>query len=900
MERGSLNDKQTALLSDSHDVLVSPTRQRLQQLPPPRLPISTDDEDGSHALDDNKWRPLTPLYGALPSSPVLSSCSPPPPPSLSSLLVSRYQRRYSCLFLSLLLAAILYYYVITETTRLQSSFPPLLPAASLARLNNLTATQQYFGSSSLASNATHRTRVVYFILDGLRADTVSYPGSNSSSALAAFLATLPSADLLTFPLRNQLPTISISSWVCLVTGSTPSFHGRLGNDDTSIINPIASVFSSALDFDSPSGVSGSGFWSILLSPSYSPFHGDGTIPDDVDLGDPHYRRGNSAAQRDAAYDRRLHSAIGSVSIGRGGRQSRFDYELFLAYYDDVDAESHSFGGSSPEALEAVRAKAAYLQSAMAAVWEADRWSAQQGGVHWTTIYVLTSDHGHLDVGGHGGDAPNVHTVPIVVFSNQSGISSRPAAAFSLPPVPASYTPSTVDLATTIAALLGIPVPRESEGMFFPHVLAPFVASNPRRAFAHYVDLFRQKRAFVMEVADVLGQTQLLDTDVFSAASLASLTATPADGNCTRGIAALNSAVGSTLQVLQEVQAARLRSELITNWLLSSLLVFLLLLPLLCWWFNSRTFLSIRALFPQPLSAGCAHLSYLCGWCLVAAYRRVGGHAGVPFPVFYPLSPLTLRVNRLCAAVAVCLTVLWLLLMLAEFYVVFRLGYRPDPQWRWQFTLFNSEFDAYVMLFGFCMIAGLLLCGALHLLVGFTLRSRRVTEAVIAFLDLGSAETAGSVQTGGSVSLHAVQVSVLCYCLVQYLSFFSCLFVLLLLYAQSFHCVLLPGLSPINVITPGIWNARFQSVSIACMLMPAVVYLAAASWWSAWRLHGHMWQPVRDGDREDDEGIKVRQQDSWRGEKEAVLRLLAGLRAPLTSQPLAPLAMMAKGEDSSLL
>lgn len=45
---------------------------------------------------------------------------------------------------------------------------PLLSDSVLVSLNDINQTIDYFGSHSLASNNTHRTRVVYFILDGMK------------------------------------------------------------------------------------------------------------------------------------------------------------------------------------------------------------------------------------------------------------------------------------------------------------------------------------------------------------------------------------------------------------------------------------------------------------------------------------------------------------------------------------------------------------------------------------------------------------------------------------------------------------------------------------------------------------------------------------------------------------
>src|SRR5262249_13408905 len=64
--------------------------------------------------------------------------------------------------------------------------------------------------------------------------------------------------------------------------------------------------------------------------------------------------------------------------------------------------------------------------------------------------LVTADHGHRDSGGHGGDEPACLSVPMVA----AGAGIR-AGRFG----PARL----VDVAPTVAALLGLPVPAASQG-----------------------------------------------------------------------------------------------------------------------------------------------------------------------------------------------------------------------------------------------------------------------------------------------------------------------------------------------------------------------------------------------------------------------------------------------------
>ena len=231
------------------------SRQRLAALPRPHLANTADGELKSPLLLSSSSFP--------PSSLSVSSKAPTSLSSISSVVLSRYHSRHSTLLLSLILLVLLIVYVMTERSLLTGSNSPLLSSSSLEALNNATVAQSYFGPTSLSSNSTHRTRVIYCIVDGLRYDALT-----TNPTLSSFVSSL-SPDALVFPLQAQLPTISIPNWITLLTGVTPSMHGRTGNDDTSLL-PFSSIFSSTLAQSRPNGLTASEWWSALTYPSLTP------------------------------------------------------------------------------------------------------------------------------------------------------------------------------------------------------------------------------------------------------------------------------------------------------------------------------------------------------------------------------------------------------------------------------------------------------------------------------------------------------------------------------------------------------------------------------------------------------------------------------------------------------
>lgn len=92
----------------------------------------------------------------------------------------------------------------------------------------------------------------------------------------------------------------------------------------------------------------------------------------------------------------------------------------------------------------------------------------------STLLVLAGDHGMNDVGNHGGSAPG-ETSPALVF-----VSPKLKTISLGQRTPAPYkedfqyysTVEQMDIAPTLGALLGFPVPRNNLGAVIPEIL-PF-------------------------------------------------------------------------------------------------------------------------------------------------------------------------------------------------------------------------------------------------------------------------------------------------------------------------------------------------------------------------------------------------------------------------------------------
>jgi hypothetical protein len=114
-------------------------------------------------------------------------------------------------------------------------------------------------------------------------------------------------------------------------------------------------------------------------------------------------------------------------------------DLLVVHLTEVDDAGHAFGARSAAYAQAAQT-ADRMTAALARAWG---WPA-------ATI-VVTSDHGHRDGGGHGGAEPVVRET----FLLAGGPGLRPRST--------SGDARSIDLAPTLAALLGVSAPAQASG-----------------------------------------------------------------------------------------------------------------------------------------------------------------------------------------------------------------------------------------------------------------------------------------------------------------------------------------------------------------------------------------------------------------------------------------------------
>lgn len=292
-------------------------------------------------------------------------------------------------------------------------------------------------------------RVVYIIIDGLRADAAD--SMSSIRALRGYGAT--------FTLRAPEPSLSYPNWTTLFSGTTQDHHGVVTNWHEGAA-PVETLF----DVAERAGIS-----YAVVGPS------------DIATLYPAATRASGSFFREWS-DEYLSGTYVDETLDIS---KRVKPSLIVLHLPDIDEAGHDFGGTSPE----------YAQTVARVDSEVRR--LVEGLQDSRTAFVIVADHGHIATGGHGGWEPEVVDV--------SGVFAGPGISLT------SGEARQEDVAPTVAVLAGLPVPRMATGQALESVFAtPAVAglAAERRqreaAVTAFVDALRAPIADGPASADVSG------------------------------------------------------------------------------------------------------------------------------------------------------------------------------------------------------------------------------------------------------------------------------------------------------------------------------------------------------------------------------------------------------------
>ncbi len=151
-------------------------------------------------------------------------------------------------------------------------------------------------------------------------------------------------------------------------------------------------------------------------------------------------------------------------------------DLMIVHFGGVDHYGHSHGGASQDYRNVAQRIDGYIAEMLAA-YDLDK-----------RTVILTSDHGHIDTGGHGGWEPEVLNVPLVLAGKAVKVGAQGAA-------------NQWDIAPTICALLGMSMPTHTVGT----ILDDALTLPPDTLARAFIDLARTRHTFTREyVAAVAG------------------------------------------------------------------------------------------------------------------------------------------------------------------------------------------------------------------------------------------------------------------------------------------------------------------------------------------------------------------------------------------------------------
>jgi Type I phosphodiesterase / nucleotide pyrophosphatase len=256
-------------------------------------------------------------------------------------------------------------------------------------------------------------RVVLVVVDGIRLDVSKNMGNLQRLARRGVSSVVEAA----------VPSLSNPNRAVMVTGAWPEVNG-VTNNATYQPPPVDSLFSLAREAELPVAAAGSAFWRRAFG-----MYLDGRL-----LELPKEPSQPASVPELVHWQEKTCSEIIQFL-------TQYPTGLLVAGLTGADEAGHEFGGASHSYRDVARVVDGCLANLVAAFDNGE------------TTFVVVSDHGHTDRrgrGGHGGTEEEVLRVPIVL-----------AGKAIVPGV--QWQAEMVDVAPTIAALLGLPFPATNQG-----------------------------------------------------------------------------------------------------------------------------------------------------------------------------------------------------------------------------------------------------------------------------------------------------------------------------------------------------------------------------------------------------------------------------------------------------
>ncbi|MEU6687178.1 ectonucleotide pyrophosphatase/phosphodiesterase [Streptomyces sp. NPDC046832] len=302
-----------------------------------------------------------------------------------------------------------------------------------------------------------RPKVLVIGMDGLRYDRLTRSPANAPVLHALMAAGAVGTSLLPYgrpdgePSSTAAFTDSGPGWSSILTGVWPDRHGVTGNDFK------GADYTRYPDFLTRAARTRPGL-RTAAAVSWPALVRRGTLGRTIGRR----VRYNGEFRGYERADRRVaRTALRWLTRG--------DPDVLFVYFGAIDEAGHATGPLSPAYDRALLARDAHLGRLLAAI-DARRSDPGRAGERWTVL--VTTDHGHLDSGGHGGDSRAEREVFVVLAER---------GAHGCPGGTPLDNPRLIDIAPTVLDRLGIPVDPAwgLQGRVLPGPLGPSAPTSER-------------------------------------------------------------------------------------------------------------------------------------------------------------------------------------------------------------------------------------------------------------------------------------------------------------------------------------------------------------------------------------------------------------------------------------
>ncbi|MGI5429877.1 alkaline phosphatase family protein [Streptomyces sp. CA-179760] len=274
-----------------------------------------------------------------------------------------------------------------------------------------------------------RAKVLVVGMDGLRYDRLVRSPSTAPVLHALMAAGAVGTSLLPYgeadgqagdgPSTSMAYTDSGPGWSSILTGVWPDRHGVTGNDFK------GADYARYPDFLSRAATTRPALRTAAVV-SWPELVRRGTLG-----------RAIGRRVRHNGESRGYETADGRVARTAIRWLTKSDPDVLFVYFGATDEAGHATGPLSPAYDDALLAQDAHLGRLLDAI------DARPAHEHWTVL--ITTDHGHLDSGGHGGDTRAEREVFVILAEPGMTGGTR------------LDTPRPIDIAPTVLDRLGIPV-----------------------------------------------------------------------------------------------------------------------------------------------------------------------------------------------------------------------------------------------------------------------------------------------------------------------------------------------------------------------------------------------------------------------------------------------------------